>query len=256
MAKPKVAIFSMACCAGCALQIVNLEEKILDLVGAVDVVEWQEGLSEKSGGNYDIAIIEGSIVTEKEAEKLRKIRQTAKIVIAIGACAHTGGINCLGNHMSVEEKKSIVYDGDAGKIDGLKVAIQPRPLSARIKVDAGVPGFPINKNELVEAVKCLLLGKKFRLPDYPVCFECALKENGCLFDLDIVCLGPITRAGCEAACPSINKEWKGCRGWGDDPNQNAAKDILGKYGLSIKDIKKRFEIFNAYKTEIMEKKNA
>ncbi|MEK7627577.1 MAG: cytochrome B, partial [Patescibacteria group bacterium] len=81
MAKPKVAIFSMACCAGCALQIVNLEEKILDLVGAVDVVEWQEGLSEKSGGNYDIAIIEGSVITEKEAEELKEIRKTAKIVI-------------------------------------------------------------------------------------------------------------------------------------------------------------------------------
>jgi sulfhydrogenase subunit delta len=244
MNKPRVAIFKNTDCAGCELQIVNLEENIIDLLGVVDVVSWQEAMKEHSD-DYDIAIIEGSVTTEREAEKMKKIREKAKIVIAMGTCACSGGINCCANDVSIEEKKRVVYKENAEKIEGLRDAIQPRPISAVIKVDAAIPGCPINNKELVEAIKCLLLGKKVKLPNYPVCVECAMKENGCLFDSGITCLGPITKAGCEAICASNRKECWGCRGFVDNPNENAAKDILEKYGLTVKDIKNKFEMFNA-----------
>lgn len=244
MAKPRVAIFKNSDCAGCELQIVNLEEDIIGLLRVVDVVSWQEAMKEHSD-DYDIAIIEGSVTTRHEEEKIKKIRDRAKIVIAIGACACTGGVNCCANDISVEDKKRIVYGEDAEKIEGLRDAIQPKPISAVIKIDATIPGCPINKKEFVEAVKCLLLGKKVKLPNYPVCVECAIRENGCLFDSGITCLGPITKAGCEAICVSNNKECWGCRGFVDDPNKNAAKDILEKYGLTAQDIKNKFGMFNA-----------
>ena len=114
MSKPKIAIFDFACCEGCQLQIVNLEEEILDLLGAADVVEWREAMSEKSD-DYDIAIVEGSITRSEDEERLKKIRSRAKVLIALGACATIGGVNKLKNNFELDEVKKCVYGNDAGK---------------------------------------------------------------------------------------------------------------------------------------------
>ena len=150
--KPRVAFFDFACCEGCQLQIVNLEEKILDLIGLVDVVSWREAVTGHSD-EYDIAIVEGSITREAEIERLKRIRENAKVLVALGACAHIGGVNCLKNFFEMDEVLEYVYGKDAKHFD----TIPTRPLSAVVPVDYAVPGCPIDRFEFLDMVKRLQL---------------------------------------------------------------------------------------------------
>lgn len=242
MSKPRVAIFDFACCEGCQLQIVNLEEEILDLIGAVDVVEWREAMAETST-EYDIAIIEGSITRPEDEERIKEIRNRAKVLIAIGACATIGGINKLKNNFELDEVRECVY-GQAGKMEHLDTAMT-KAVDEVVKVDFKIHGCPMNPEEFTYAVRCLLMGKTPEIPDYPVCVECKLKENVCRWEYDEICLGPITRAGCGAKCPSASFRCFGCRGYIDTPNMDAAKDVMEKYNLSVDDLKSKLVLFGS-----------
>lgn len=242
MSKPRVAIFDFACCEGCQLQIVNLEEEILDLIGAVDVVEWREAMSEKSH-EYDIAIIEGSITRPEDEEKLWLIRSRAKILIAIGACAAIGGINKLKNNFNLDEVKKCVYGKDASK-PHLHTEMT-KAVDEVVEVDYKVPGCPMEGREFAKIVKALLIGKKPELPEYPVCVECKAKGNPCVWEYGQICLGPIIRAGCDARCPSAGARCIGCRGYVDNPNIDAAKDVIAKYNLSVEDLKSKMVLFGS-----------
>ncbi len=246
--KPKVAIFQIGSCEGCVLQFVNLEEAILDLLNAIDLVYCREIMTENSDKfpeiDFDIALIEGSVLTNEEAEEIKKIREKAKIVIALGACAHIGGINCLANNMDLKDKKKMVYEKDSELVEGLKDSITPRPINAVIKVDAFIPGCPVNAEETAKIITDLLLGKTPSLPECPVCMECAMKENGCLIESGIACLGSITRKGCGALCPSNKKGCLGCRGFLENRNETAAFEILKKTGLTAEEIEKALRMFN------------
>ena len=210
MSKPRVAIFDFACCEGCQLQIVNLEEGILDLIGVVDVVEWREGMSEQSH-EYDIAIIEGSITRPEDAKRLKIIRGRAKILIALGACATMGGINKIKNNFNLDEVKKCVYKEDAS-MPHLATAMT-QAVDEVVEVDFKVHGCPIENKELAYIVKCLLLGKTPEIPVWPVCVECKAKGNPCLWETGQICLGPVTLAGCDARCPSASARCTGCRGY-------------------------------------------
>ncbi|HUV42135.1 MAG TPA: hypothetical protein VMW23_10140 [Sedimentisphaerales bacterium] len=240
MGKPRVAIFDFACCEGCQLQIVNLEEQLLDLVGAVEVVEWREAISNQSQ-EYDIAIVEGSITRVEDEERLQKIRSTAKILIALGACATIGGINKLKNRFDTEDVKKIVYGKDAG-MPHLDTA-PTRAVDEVVKVDYKVHGCPIDRDEFTSVVRCLLMGKRPDIPEYPVCVECKAKGNACLWDYGQVCLGPVTRAGCGARCPSSGFRCFGCRGYSENPNVDAAREVMEKYGLKVEELKRKMLLF-------------
>jgi sulfhydrogenase subunit delta len=242
MSKPKIAIFDFACCEGCQLQIVNLEEGILDLLGVADVVEWREGMSEKSD-EYDIAIIEGSITRAEDEERLKKIRERAKILIAIGACATTGGVNKLKNNFDLNEVKECVYGKDASK-PHLNTALT-KAVHEVVKVDFKVHGCPMHRSEFIYAVKSFLQGKQPETPEYPVCVECKANGNPCLWDYGQICLGPITRAGCEARCPTNGFRCFGCRGYIDNPNVEAAKDVIQKHNLNVEDLKSKMVLFGS-----------
>ena len=242
MSKPKIAIFDFACCEGCQLQIVNLEEGILDLLGVADVVEWREARSEQSEV-YDIAIIEGSITRPQDEEKIKTIRSRAKILIALGACAATGGVNKLKNNFDLEEVKKCVYKKDASK-PHLATAMT-KACDEVVKVDFKVHGCPIHRKEFVYIVKSLLLGKTPEIPDYPVCVECKANGNPCLWDYGQICLGPVTRAGCDARCPTNGSRCFGCRGYVDNPNVDAAKDVMLKYNLKVEDLKSKMVLFGS-----------
>lgn len=242
MSKPRVAIFDFACCEGCQLQLVNLEEEILDLLGLVDPVEWREAMSDHSD-QYDIAVIEGSITRPIDEERIKAIRAKAKILIAIGACATTGGINKLKNNFNLDEVKRCVY-GASATMPHLDT-MPTKAVDEVVKVDYKVHGCPMHRKEFTYILKCIALGKQPFIPNYPVCVECKRKENVCRYEYNEVCLGPITRAGCEARCPSAGSWCFGCRGWVDNPNVNAAKDIMGKYGKTIDDLKGRMLLFGS-----------
>ncbi|MFA5424409.1 MAG: hypothetical protein WC374_11195 [Phycisphaerae bacterium] len=242
MSKPRVAIFDFACCEGCQLQIVNLEEELLDLIGAVDVVEWREAMSEQSH-EYDIAIIEGSITRPEDEQRLQIIRSRAKILIALGACATIGGINKLKNRFDLDEVKKCVY-GDAASMPHLETAMT-KAVGEVVEVDYMVHGCPIDRKEFTYIIRSLLLGKKPEIPEWPVCVECKAKGNPCLWEYGQVCLGPIIRAGCGARCPSNGFRCFGCRGYIDEPNVNAAKDVIEKYGLNIDELKQKMVLFGS-----------
>ena len=242
MSKPDVAIFDFACCEGCQLQIVNMEEEILDLISVVNPVEWREAMSDHSE-EYDIAIIEGSITRPEDEERLREIRKRASILIALGACATTGGVNKLKNRFDMDDVRHCVYH-EAAEMQHLATA-PTKALDEVVKVDYKVHGCPINVREFASIVRCLLLGKEPVIPTYPVCVECKMKGNVCRYEYGEICLGPITRAGCEAKCPSGGFWCYGCRGYVDNPNVNAAKDIMKQYGKTIADLRGRMLLFGS-----------
>ncbi|MFC1907569.1 NADH:ubiquinone oxidoreductase [Chloroflexota bacterium] len=242
MSKPRLAIFDFACCEGCQLQIVDMEEELLDLISSVDPVEWREAMSDHSE-EYDIAIVEGSITRPEDEERLKEIRARASTLIALGACATIGGINKLKNRFDIEDVKHCVY-GDAGDLPHLDTA-PTKALDEVVKVDYKVHGCPINKREFAYIVRCLLMGKTPVIPKYPICVECKIKGNVCRYEYNEVCLGPIIRAGCEAKCPSGGFWCFGCRGYVDNPNVDAAQDIMKHYGKTVDDLKGQMLLFGS-----------
>jgi coenzyme F420-reducing hydrogenase gamma subunit len=240
--KPKVAFFDFTGCEGCQLDALNLDAgELLDLISAVDIVNFREVKTERLD-NYDIAFIEGSITRESEIPRLEKIRSQAKIVIALGACACIGGINCLKNHLPMAEALKIVYGESAKYYD----TIPARPVDAVVPVDYYVRGCPPVTSELLKITKAILLNKKPDIPNFPVCVECKMAGNICVFETGKTCLGPIIRAGCGAICITSGRHCWGCRGLVDDPNIDSEKDILNKYGLSVDQTVEKFKIFNTY----------
>lgn len=255
--KPNVAIFDFSSCEGCELQIANLEEAVIDVTKLVDIVSFREVMKEHSE-DYDIAIVEGSIARPMDEERLKHIRAKAKVLIALGACAHLGGVQRMGNKFGPEENKKEVYGMADQKdvADSNKFFETPRhkALDEVVKVDYVIPGCPINKNEFAKVIVALLTGKKLPVPDYPVCVECKKNENICLFTIGGVCMGPVSRGGCDAICPTYGNECEGCRGYISHPHEQAQNDVLVKYGLTAEEIMNRKTMFTSKYLE--EKKEA
>ena len=238
MTKPKIAFFDFASCEGDQLTVINLEEALLDVLQHVEVVSFREAMKEHSD-NYDIAFIEGSCTRPQDEERLKKIRANAKVVVAIGACATIGGVNCIKNTRPLEEVRKEVY-GENWKLYDTYAA---RGIDKVIKVDYKVHGCPMTKSEFVKVVKALILGLKPDIPNYPVCVDCKQAGNICVFEKGDTCVGPITRAGCLACCVTEGAVCWGCRGLVDDPNMDAHKEVLQKYGLSVEELKNKFRLY-------------
>jgi sulfhydrogenase subunit delta len=242
MSKPKVGIFGFTGCGGCQLEILNLEDQLLDLIGAIEIVHFTEAITEFSD-TYEIALVEGSITTEHGVERIKKIGDIAKIVVAMGSCAVNGGLNCMKNLYGLEKAKDLVYGEKKDWIDSIEV----KPIDAYINVDYYARGCPPNRFEIVDIVRSLIVGRKPEIPSYPVCIECKRNGNTCVYDLGKSCLGPVTRAGCDSRCPNSVDGCEGCRGPVDDPNMNAQKDLLAEHGLTVDDIMAEFNLYNACK---------
>ncbi len=247
MSRPRLAVFDFAGCEGCQLQIINLEEELLDLITLVEPVEWREAMSEQSD-DYDIALVEGSITRAEDAKRLRLIRARAKILIALGACATTGGLNKLKNNFKANEAWQAVY-GNAACQACMNMA-PVRALDEVVKVDYKIHGCPIDRQELGAVLRCLLLGKAPDIPSYPVCVECKKKGIVCRYEFNEICLGPITRAGCAARCPAQGLWCFGCRGSVEDPNVNAASEVMDHYGKTAADLMSRLALFGSQQEQV------
>jgi coenzyme F420-reducing hydrogenase gamma subunit len=237
--KPKIGVFGFTGCEGCQLQIANKEETLLDLLGAIEVLNFRLISSDKQDG-YDIAFVEGSITTEDEVLRLKKIRAQAKILVAIGACACLGGVNNLRERFTLADTVKEVYG--AHPIETGPV----RKVSDVVSVDIELPGCPISKPEFEWLVRHLILGLELQFPQYSVCVECKQRFNACVFDLGMICLGPVTRAGCNAICPSNYLGCWGCRGPADEANFESLVEILRDNGFSEQQIAERAQFFNAF----------
>ncbi len=225
-AKPKVAFFDFSSCEGCQLTVIDSLQTHPDLLDAVEIVQFREAMSER-GEDYLVAFVEGSCSRKSDESRLQKIRDQAKILVALGACAHIGGINAIRNSQPLDEVRKYVYR-DRAEVYEADLA---RPIGDVVQVDAIIPGCPIDREEFTRAVKNLLLGKMPNIPDYPVCMECKLKENNCLYFRGKTCLGPITRAGCGAICPSFGNSCEGCRGLISHPNIPYMREVMAEHGI-------------------------
>ncbi len=245
--KPRVGIFSFSSCEGCQLQIVNLQEQLLDIAGAIELVTFREAM-DPVGHEYDIAFVEGSITRESEVPVLEEIRRKADVLVAMGACASTGGINAIKNEMSPEENLREVYGEGAGHYD----TIPTRAIDEVVHVDHYLRGCPIDRSEFAQLVTSLLLGKEPYDPNFAVCVECRMKENVCVYDLDTdeICLGPVTRAGCAARCPSFRSACAGCRGFFEQANIDSMVQIMTQHGLTEEEARRRLRMFNTKAKEV------
>ena len=239
--KPRVAVFSFTCCEGCSLTILECENELLDVINLVTFVRWREAMTETSD-DIDIAFVDGSISTHDDVRKIKQIREMAKLVIPIGACAHNAGVNAIKNRYGMAQVKEMVYGEDGAQFD----TIPARPVSAVVPVDFALPGCPIDKDEFLRTVRDLALGKTPRLPDYPVCAECKRKGNVCVFTKGMKCMGPVARAGCGALCPSYGDYCEACRGFVDNPNEQSHQETLTEHGLTTAEVMNYFSLFNSY----------
>lgn len=239
MSNPRVIIYGLASCAGCQLQILNLENELLDIVKYIDIVNFKEAQSNNEEGPYDIAIIEGTVTCEREITKIKKLREESKVVVAIGACATHGNMPALKNFYDSGDFEKIVYNGKVplGNLEKYS------GIDKYIKVDHYIYGCPPTKEDIIQMVKDVLLDRAFVVKNYAVCVECKAKENQCVLDLGKVCLGPITRAGCGAICPSYLHRCDGCRGPLENSNLQAELKLFKDNKITKEEILKRFRLF-------------
>ena len=239
MNKPRIGFFDFTGCEGCQLTVLNLEEQFLELLELVEIVEFRELLS-GGGGELAIAFVEGSITTAEQAERLRAIRARTRTLVALGACADTAGVNALAGLRTPAELCAEVYASDAPHL----ATHPPLPLAALVGVDHRIPGCPIDGREFLAVLQALLMGRPPELPSFSLCVECKLAELPCSFESGTVCLGPVTRAGCDALCIRGGDRCRGCRGLIDNPRSGPYHRILEENGLSAEEILREFRTFN------------
>ena len=205
----------------------------------MDIVNFREIMSE-TAEDYDIAFIEGSITTDNDVLRIKKIREKARVLVALGSCAAIAGVNGIKNRSSLDTAKKIVYGDKAELINTIKAM----PAHEVVRVDYTINGCPVYLPEVISVVKCLLMGRPYIVPNYPVCAECKINENVCRYEKDQECMGTVTRAGCNSWCINNGNRCYGCRGLVDNPAADAQKDILSKYGLKLEDVLKHFTLYN------------
>ena len=209
MNKPTVAVYKFSSCDGCQLSILNLEDELLDLVGAVEFAYFLEARRRILPGPYDIALVEGSVTTPREAEHIQEIRKQAKTLVALGTCATTGGIQALRNYTNVNDLAMAVYEHP----EYLSTLPNSTPFSAHVKVDHELPGCPPNKYQLLEVILAMLQKRRPILPTHSVCLDCKRRGLPCVIvAYGIPCLGPATRTGCGVLCPANHRGCYGCFG--------------------------------------------
>ncbi len=223
--KPTVAVYKFSSCDGCQLSLLNMEDELLDLAAAVDIAYFLEATRATRPGPYDIALVEGSVTTEHEVERIQEIRRQAKVLIALGTCATAGGIQALRNFADADEYANVVY-AHPEYLHYLKTS---KPMSDYVTVDLELWGCPVNKSQVIEVIVALLNNRKPNLPSYPVCLECKRRGTICvLVDKGIPCLGPVTVAGCGALCPAYGRGCYGCFGPAREMNFDSLAEVNQK----------------------------
>jgi coenzyme F420-reducing hydrogenase gamma subunit len=241
-AKPTLAVWKFASCDGCQLSLLDCEDELLAIAGAIEIANFPEATRAVIAGPYDVSLVEGSITTPHDAERIHSIRKKSKILIAIGACATAGGIQALRNFADLKDFQTAVY----AHPEYLKTLATSTPISDHVPVDFELRGCPISKNQLIEMVCALLAGRNPATPAYSVCMECKRRGNSCVMVAHgTPCLGPVTHAGCNALCPSYNRGCFGCFGPMESANAPALSNQLSELGMSALDLQRIYRTFNA-----------
>ena len=241
--KPKIAVWKFASCDGCQLSLLDCEDELLAVAGAVDIANFPEASRAVVSGPYDISLVEGSITTPHDEERIHTIRRASKTLITIGACAMSGGIQALRNFKNVEEFISQVY----ARPEYIETLNKSTPITDHVFVDFQLRGCPINKYQLVEVLSAYLNGRKPVTPAHGVCLECKRLGIVCVMVAKgVPCMGPVTQAGCGALCPAYGRGCYGCFGPKETPNTDALSEWWNRLGVHDPDIVRAFRSFNAW----------
>ena len=242
-ARPKIAVFKFASCDGCQLSLLDAEDDLPAVAGAVDIVYFPEASRAMLKGPYDIGLVEGSITTHHDAERIQQVRRQCRTLVTIGACATAGGIQALRNWKDVAEFVRYVY----AKPDFISTLKLSTPIAEHVPVDFELRGCPINKVQLIELISATLAGRKPNVPTYSVCMECKRRGNVCVAVAQgVACLGPVTQAGCGSICPAYNRGCYGCFGPMETPNTDSLAKWWSQLGVKEPDLVRAFRTFNAW----------
>ena len=241
--KPKLAVWKFSSCDGCQLTLLDCEDELLEVAGAVDIANFREASRAVSKGPYDLSLVEGSITTPHDAERIHQVRRQSKVLISIGACATAGGIQALRNFKNVKDFVSAVYASP----EYIETLSKSTAIADHVTVDFELRGCPISKAQLLSVISAYVNGFTPSLPAFSVCVEC--KRRGIVCGLVAVgppCLGPVTQAGCNALCPSYHRGCFGCYGPKESSNAGSLTAWWKGLGMDDPEFVRLFRSFNAY----------
>jgi sulfhydrogenase subunit delta len=239
--RPKLAVWKFASCDGCQLTLLNCEDELLSIAGEVEVAYFLEATRAVVEGPYDLSLVEGSVTTADDAERIQQVRASSRRLVTIGACATAGGIQALRNFADVDEFRAAVY----ARPEYVETLGTSTPIAAHVPVDFELRGCPIDKSQLLEVISAFLQRRKPRISGESVCMECKRRGNVCVTVAHgTPCLGPVTHAGCGALCPSYNRGCYGCFGPAETANTQSLTGRLRELGMTERDVRRVFRTFN------------
>jgi coenzyme F420-reducing hydrogenase gamma subunit len=242
MPRPRLAVVKFASCDGCQLSLLDCEDELVAVAGAVEIANFPEASRAMAPGPYDVALVEGSITTPHDVARVREIRADSGLLVAIGACATAGGIQALRNFADTDEYVRTVY----AHPEYIRTLATSTPVSDHVKVDYELRGCPVDKHQLLELVSALLAERRPELPVHGVCVECKLSGRVCVMVAHgTPCLGPVTQTGCNALCPGFHRGCYGCFGPAETTNTAALAAQWQALGATPRDIQRAFRTFNA-----------
>jgi sulfhydrogenase subunit delta len=251
--KPTLAVWKFASCDGCQLTVLNLEEDLLPLAGEIDIAHFLEASRATVSGPYDLSLVEGSITTPGDAERIREVRAASKSLVTIGACATSGGIQALRNFADVQEFLQIVY----ARPEYISTLSDSTAMAEHVPVDFELRGCPIDSSQLVDVVTAFLTHRRPNVRSHSVCVECKRRGTVCVMVAHgTPCLGPVTQAGCGALCPSYSRGCYGCFGPAETVNSPSLSSRFKDLGVREQDLVRAFRTFNANAPEFREASEA
>ncbi|NIR48217.1 oxidoreductase [candidate division KSB1 bacterium] len=243
---PKLAVWKFASCDGCQLSLLDCEDELLAIAGAVEIANFPEASRAIVKAPYDLSLVEGSITTPHDEQRIHQVRKVSKVLVTIGACATAGGIQALRNFKDVHDFVSIVYASP----DYISTLKNSTPIDEHVFVDFELRGCPISKQQLLEVVSAFLNGRKPNIPTYSLCVDCKRKGVACVMVAQgTPCMGPVTQTGCGVLCPSYNRGCYGCFGPMENPDTRALSEWWTKLGVKDEDIIRSLRTFNAHAEE-------
>lgn len=239
---PKVVLVGLASCFGCQINITNAEKYLMDVLGQIDMQYWQLTSSDPMPDDIDVAVIEGAVTTEEAEEVVKDLRNRAKILITIGACAETAGIPGIAA-ANYEGRQEDAYRGDVPSIVS-DIAFTPKRVSDVVDVDRKVLCCPIDPFDFAATLQSALYGNNIYKRTSTLCGECKRNEQGCFYSDGKICMGLITMSGCGAKCPSLGRPCNGCAGLSPDANIESARRAAKATGSDPDIFESGLEIFN------------
>jgi sulfhydrogenase subunit delta len=240
--KPRLGVWKFASCDGCQLSLLDCETELLAIVDAIDIAYFPEATRGSVRGRYDLSLVEGSVTTQHDAERIHDIRERSDRLVTIGACATAGGIQALRNFADVKEYAAIVY----AQPEYVKTLATSTAIADHVQVDFELRGCPINKHQLLEVISAFLAGRRPGVPAHSVCMDCKIAGNLCVMVAHgTPCLGPVTHAGCGAICPAYNRGCYGCYGPMETPNTVSLSAWLKDLGMDDLALERIYRTFNA-----------